>query len=140
MKKLLSVILAALILTSAAALAEVDLSGMSYAELLALRNQVQQELITRPEWKEVTVPPGLWTVGEDIPAGSYTLTKALKRDSGNVCVWGKDKDDYKSDGGLLLNTTLGSNREMLGKVVLKDGNKLEIQCTVIMSPVKGLGF
>lgn len=72
MKKLLALSLI-LILALPAALADgVDLSSMSYDELTALRSQLEQEIMSRPEWKEVQVPPGRYVAGVDFPAGRYT--------------------------------------------------------------------
>lgn len=75
MKRILSVVLVLMLLTPAA-MADVDLSALSFDELVALRQQVNQEITKRPEWKEVTVPAGLWKVGEDIPAGKWTISAA----------------------------------------------------------------
>lgn len=72
MKKFL-VILLALTLLSTAALAEIDLSGMTYDELVALKDQINLAIWNSQEWQEVTVPQGLWEVGKDIPAGHWTV-------------------------------------------------------------------
>ena len=45
-------------------------SWLSTQELIALRKQVDDEIHSRPEWKEVEVPTGTWHVGTDIPAGA----------------------------------------------------------------------
>ncbi len=55
------------------ALADVDLSGMTYDELVALKDQLNLAMWQCEEWQEVTVPQGLWVVGEDIPAGHWTI-------------------------------------------------------------------
>ncbi len=73
MKRALSLILAALILMPSA-LAEVDLTGMSYEDLLKLREQVSLEIWTRAETKAVTVPVGVWEIGKDIPVGHWSIT------------------------------------------------------------------
>lgn len=139
MKKLLSVILIAVLILPAIALAEVDLSGMSYADLLALRSQVDRELVTRKEWKEVTVPAGEWTVGEDIPEGSYSI-KDVDGKYTNVFVWGRAKEDYESGGGLLVNSNVGYNGSSIGKVQLRKGNILVVSDPVILAPAQSLGF
>ena len=73
MKKLCALILA-LILCSSAALAEgIDLSGMSFDELLELQRQVTQALWASDEWVSASVPTGLYEVGVDIPAGHWTV-------------------------------------------------------------------
>lgn len=57
-----------------AALAEVDLQSMTFDELVELREQITAEITSRPEWKEVTVPAGIYEIGVDIPAGHWTIT------------------------------------------------------------------
>lgn len=58
------------------ALADVDLSGMSFDELVALRNQIDQAIWASDGWQEVTVPAGVYHIGEDIPAGKWTIRPA----------------------------------------------------------------
>lgn len=72
MKRSLSIVLI-LIMVSACANAEIDLSSLSFDELRDLQARISIELTTRPEWKEVPVPPGLYQVGVDIPAGDWCL-------------------------------------------------------------------
>lgn len=75
MKRTLCIILAlVLVLTLApAAFADVDLSGMSFDELVALKDQINLALWNSADWQEVTVPQGVWEVGADIPAGTWTI-------------------------------------------------------------------
>ena len=75
MKKLLSLLLVLALLVPVSANAA-KLSEMSFDELVALREKIAIELTKRPEWKEVTVPQGVWKVGEDIPAGHWTISAA----------------------------------------------------------------
>lgn len=72
MKKLLCLAFS-LMLLCACALAETDLSGMTYAELVALRDKINLAMWNSQEWQEVTVPQGVWLVGEDIPEGHWTI-------------------------------------------------------------------
>ena len=83
MKKAL-VLLAALVLIASAAAAEVDLSGMSFEELVDLAHRVDQAIWASDGWQEVTVPPGTYKVGEDIPARKWTV-KATE--AGSVLVY-----------------------------------------------------
>lgn len=53
--------------------AEVDLSGMTFDELVALSDQINLAMWNSQEWQEVTVPQGVWKVGEDIPEGHWTI-------------------------------------------------------------------
>ena len=51
-----------------------DISGLSYDELVQLRNQINLALWNSSEWQEVTVPAGTWKIGEDIPAGHWSIS------------------------------------------------------------------
>lgn len=73
MKKLLCILLACLCITPAFA-DDIDLSGMSYEELVRLKNRINLYMWLSDEWQEVRVPSGLWEIGVDIPAGHWTLT------------------------------------------------------------------
>ena len=72
MKKIFALLLI-LSMLGAAALAEVDLSGMSFEELAALRDQCQLEMMQREDWQEVVVPQGIYEVGAQIPAGTWVI-------------------------------------------------------------------
>lgn len=50
-----------------------DLSSMSYSELVSMKNQINLAMWNSQEWQEVTVPPGIWEIGKDIPAGHWTI-------------------------------------------------------------------
>ena len=138
MKKTIILILI-ILLVSAAAIAE-DLSTMSYADLMDLRDRCQRELMTRPEWKQVTVPTGLWTVGIDIPAGEYTIDVADPEGYASILVWGYKKNDYETNGGMLICEGIGMGESILGKIPLENGNVGEISGMVIMMPVQPLNF
>lgn len=72
MRKLLFALLLALMLPIGG-IADVDLSGMSYEELVALRDQLNLAIWNSAEWQQVTVPQGLWEVDKDIPSGHWTI-------------------------------------------------------------------
>lgn len=75
MKKLFVIFLIFTILLPAAALADLpDISGLSYDELVQLKDQINLAMWNSEEWQEVTVPAGVWTIGEDIPEGYWTVT------------------------------------------------------------------
>lgn len=94
MKKLICIMIALLI--PVAAFAEVDLTGMSYDELVQLKDQVSLAIWESEEWQEVEVPAGVYTVGEDIPAGKWTIKAA---DGISVTIeWG----DLLDDSGVAL--------------------------------------
>ena len=95
MKRTISLILAALTLTCftfAASYAEgIELSALSYEELKTLEQQIIKEMISRPEYKEVTVPLGTYKVGEDIPVGKWTISGLS---GSGIVYWGKGLDEY----------------------------------------------
>ena len=135
MKKLIAVCMVLGLLLSCAAAETIDLSSMSYADLLKLQHQVAFEIIGRPEWKQVTVPPGTWRVGDDIPAGYYSITTS---DRAYVCVWLRNKDDF-SDNGLYYNEILTADKPC-GKIILKTGMLVVTDNPVIFAPPMSLGF
>lgn len=50
-----------------------DIESMSYDELVALKDKINLAMWNSKEWKEVRVPQGVYTVGEDIPEGKWTI-------------------------------------------------------------------
>lgn len=73
MKRLFTLLLAALLLAGSAAADPVDLSGMSFDQLVSLREQLNLAIWNSQEWQEVTVPAGVWVIGEDIPEGHWVI-------------------------------------------------------------------
>lgn len=126
MKKLLIFVLV-LFLVPAAVHAELaDLSAMSFEDLLTLRDAVNAEIKSRPEWKEVIVPAGTWTVGVEIPAGSYSIT-AISR-TVRVDVYESKGAAYSSDH-LIIHTD-----EPFGKLDLTDGMVIKIDESAVFAP------
>ena len=73
MKRFFLVFLSLLLLSGVSAADPVDLSGMSFDELVELRDQINLAIWNSQEWQEVTVPAGVWVIGEDIPAGHWSI-------------------------------------------------------------------
>ena len=74
MKKAVCIIIALVFFASSAcASGIIDLSGMTYQELINLKERINLAIWECQEWQEVTVPQGLWEVGKDIPAGHWTV-------------------------------------------------------------------
>lgn len=130
MKRFLITLLAVCMIVS---IASAELSDMTFDELLELRDSVTFEIMSRPEWKEVTVPGGTWIVGEDIPAGSYCISPGQR--GGYVTI--------KRPGKTFSIISQGVRNEsnMIGKIDLLDGDTVEIENgSVVFSPAIGLGF
>ena len=129
MKKVVAILIV-LCMMYTVVLAETDLSAMSFDELVSLSRKVSAEIMSRPEWKEVEVPVGVWTVGVDIPAGVYSVRPA--RSSANFAC-------YDENGRLQLNL-LCLDGESIGKVELLDGWTVKPSSPVIFAPPLSLGF
>ena len=115
MKRILSLLIVALLFTGSAFAASFDLSGLSYEELVDLKNQINLAIWNSDEWQEVTVPEGTWIVGEDIPAGTWTVKCA---DLGKYCFisWGDTLDETghgleHSDRSWLMTQIYNPNHE-----------------------------
>ena len=87
MKKIACILLIAIITlsTSIVFATDVDLSGMSFDELVALKDKINIAIWNSKEWQEVKVPQGIWKVGEDIPSGHWTI-EACDGDWANIKV------------------------------------------------------
>ncbi len=134
MKRILVLLLMLLSLVSIAhAETAVDLAALTTEELVELRSAVNAELSARNfKEKEVTVPPGRYTVGTDIPAGIYTISRT-KEYSSNVRT-------YTPTGQYDL-SFLVSTDTPVGKLELAEGQTVEIlHESVIFQLYAGLGF
>ena len=126
MKKFLGFFLAVLLLLPVFASAEVDVKALSTEELLALRLSIVDELMARGEMKSANVPAGEYVVGEDIPAGSYSITT----DQLLVTIV---VGDY--DGMYVV-----SPDSPVGKLTLKAGDKIQITGKIVLTKYAGLSF
>lgn len=98
MKKLLCILSAlaiALSLAVPAAAENIDLTALSWEELLELKEKITLEQMSRDEWQEVEVPQGVYVVGEDIPAGKWTVR--CKTGSRLRLAWSKALDESGHD-------------------------------------------
>lgn len=73
MKKLLALILVAMMVAFHASAENVNLDGMSVEQLQSLQDRIQKALWNHPDIEEVTVPAGLYQIGKDIPAGKWQI-------------------------------------------------------------------
>ena len=102
MKKLITIILILALALPALALADLpDISGLSYDELVQLKDRINLAMWNSQEWQEVIVPVGVWEIGKDIPVGEWDISVAS--DSPNA--WGTIIYCDKLDG-----SGLGANQ------------------------------
>ena len=99
MKKLfIFTLILALILPVAASADLPDLSGLTYDELVELRDRINLAMWNSQEWQEVTVPAGVWEVGVDIPEGHWTIRIAAEDQLTNI-VYTDKLDEVGKDVG-----------------------------------------
>lgn len=125
MKKLVS-LFAALMLIPSFSFAETDLSSMSVDDLVSLKTAIVGELMARDEVKTVTVPAGEYIVGEDIPAGKYSVATSASMVMLTV-------NEYKEAYVVTPN-------DPIGKLSLKNGDVLALSSSCDFSVYVGLGF
>lgn len=116
---------------------EVDLSSFSYNDLISLQKRINKEIMSRPEWKEVTVPVGTWKVGEDIPAGTYSISGG--KFMATLTIY-KTAEKNFSDM-VEMYTFSGMTSNTVGRVTLKEGQYVEIETEALtFAPPISLGF
>lgn len=98
---MLLIVPSALAAPQATTASSIDLSTMTYDELVALKDRINLAMWQSDEWQEVTVPQGVWEVGVDIPAGHWTIK--TNASMANITITdaldesGKDADIWTSD-------------------------------------------
>lgn len=131
MKRIAFPLLAIAILIPCIALASYALSDMSIDELVTLRSEINAELMERGYEKEVTIPAGTYIIGEDIPAGAYTIRHVSR--SAMVTVY--------DENGRISEYHSVREGEIIGKMTMLNKQTVEISSgSVIFAPYVGLGF
>ena len=153
MKKFLALALVCLFLVPAAVADVPDISGLTFDELITLREKINLAIWQSAEWQEVTVPAGIWVIGEDIPAGHWTI-KTYGTLSGPIMHYFKKLDssglapDYLYDDYVLVISSpdmeaYGSTAAHSTDIDMKAGWYFMSDETVIFTPYIGkpdLGF
>lgn len=129
----------------------VILANLSYQELLDLGENhaksltyINRELMTRPEFKKVEVPKGIYEIGVDIPAGKWTITNTGISSSLAIVTWGTKLNEYGTKITLwdeISEEWLNENESVTWN--LTKGTYVEIGRTVTFStplPATKLGF
>ena len=156
MKRLLCLFLA-LVLFPVVSLADLpDLSGLSFDELVMLRQEALLAMWNSEQWQEVRVPAGVYEIGTEIPEGYWTLTP----NSGDA-VWfvycdqlnesrttfGPDCDVWDT---YMVNSARTLKKEYVDKsalhelnIYLNAGRFIIVPCETVFTPYTGkpdLGF
>lgn len=126
-----------------------NIQQLSFEELKLIDMVVSQEMARRPEWKSVTVPPGAYQIGVDIPAGYWDISTFMDDDDWYLpsifiiycSALDSSKTDYAS-GSYIKSFSLSSNASTQG-IFLESPNFLIIEDhAVIFTPhvQPNLGF
>lgn len=131
---LLVVVLIVALLLGTVAMGEIDLSGMSYDELVELRGRIDKAIVDNGEYKEVNLPQGTYTFGEDIPAGKWTFTHVGDKHDVELHIKYIDEKKYSGDY-FRLGTDEACNVEFV------DGDTIAVEWdAVTIKPFKGIEF
>ncbi|MBO4292721.1 MAG: hypothetical protein J5898_12505 [Lachnospiraceae bacterium] len=139
-RRFICCLLVALLLIPAALADTVDLSSMTDAEIVALLEQVNQEIVRRGINKTANLPQGGYIAGKDLPVGRYILTVQAKGDDwGNLTV----KSD-EGNGKLILWEVVsapenGEDPETIF-ITLSKGDKLECAVPFSLTIMSGAVF
>lgn len=129
MKKLATLILILALILVPAARAEIDLSGMSFDELVDLQRQVTAAIMQTDEWQEVEVPAGYYEVGVDIPAGRWTIAPA---NYGLFFCFYESLQEALDDGYAIYYEALEEKETYT--VIVKEGMGLQLTDAAIFTP------
>lgn len=141
MKRAAILLLAILLIPTTPALASDDMGGMTREQLLALRSEIEAELLSRDKGRSVTVPPGEYEFGVDLPAGTYSLTlKDPSAYSATVYIH-RNMADFRKGGYDRSYDLHGSRETLVGKAIFYAGEILEVRyASVVFAPYTGLKF
>lgn len=130
MKRLITILLIIMLVFGCAA---AEITDMSLEELFTLRDQINQEILARKQ-KEFKVPSGVWVIGEEIPAGSYSIASPLH--FGTATVY---KSQEKGFSNLVGEFAIYVD-DPLGKITLENGWIIILSQSMIFAPPKGIEF
>lgn len=86
----------------------------------------------------ITVPSGVYIAGEDFPAGTYRIVLENEKNSGVIVLY-ENMEDTKKAFSYLHEYILDKNNHTVGKMIIDDGNVLDVRNTVIvLLPYEGL--
>ena len=130
MKRVLPVVLIIsiiLMLSMSAFAFSFDFSSYSDEELIELETALQKEKLDRGMAKSANIPSGTYTIGEDIPAGVYSVEMAKGQSMGMISTNGGMGDMY----------VLTSDNPTIGKITLKEGDTFETYTAIVLTLYSG---
>ena len=143
MKRIISAILVIVLMLCGIASAE-EMTFQAFSDQLSddtlqqLAAFLQSETVRRLN-VSFDLPAGVYIVGDDIPAGSWTITVASKVTAEFIVYNSAEKKNAEyafPDFDELLNASYGS--DTIGKITLSPGNIVEISGKVHFDPFAGI--
>ena len=125
-----------------------DLSEYTYEELLTLHNRIRLALWNLDNWQSVTVTPGVWEIGVDIPAGHWTIKPASGLGPAMIIYASAVKDqghDVDISAGEYIidyvcspsSTFYNGSYKTQTDFILEDGHFLRLDCSMVFTPYSG---
>ena len=139
MKKLIAIVIILALLLPAAALADLpDISGLTNEELIELNRQINLRLFSEKLINGARIPIGVYTVGVDIPAGSYHVELESNLTNSLISIhYIDEKGEERVNGSFMLGDIYGAYE--VGKMTLEDGQFVEIEFSpAVFFPYSGL--
>ena len=100
----------------------------------------RESTVPEPEQEQpgTIVPSGVYIAGEDFPAGTYRIELENEKNGGVIVLY-ENMDDTKKPLSYLHEYSLNKNNYVVGKMIIEDGNILDVRNTVIvLLPYEGL--
>ena len=124
-------------LTASASL-QADVKNCSDTELIALLDEVQQEIADRHIERTAKIEIGTYIGGRDIPVGDYLLTKDTNGYSG--IVWLQAKDDPKDNYPSKLYEFLSDDETGTFFITVEEGDTLCTPFPITLTISSGIKF
>lgn len=95
MKKIVAIIVAMAMIFPVFALAEVpDISGLTKEEMIELDQALHAKLGELDDFESITLSHGEWTVGKEIPEGTYKVSSLSDTHSVSLYIDGASHDGF----------------------------------------------
>jgi hypothetical protein len=116
-----------------------DLSTCTDDEVIALLDNVQNEIADRKIERTATLEKGKYIGGKDIPAGDYVLRKE-PNDGDSGIIWLQAKDDPEDEYPSKLYKFLDDNEEGVFYISVEEGDVLSTPYRITLTISAGLMF
>ena len=135
------------IIAAAQYLLKVD-SASEFDSLVAIRDHINLAIWNSHQWQEVSVPPGVWEIGVDIPSGHWSVRPAAGCGPDYIIYASGTKDqghdvdlfagDYIMECICDISAPFYSEEyKTTTDIIMDSGHFVRLDCTMIFSPYSG---